>query len=99
MKHYYPTLGRLFACYLHQDWATEFDSAADAVSAFIAREPAAARTAAHKEIGHLLAHESEEAGLLAEMEKLHCYYWPAGDGLTARAWLTQVAAQLSEQKT
>ncbi len=97
MKRSYPALAQLFGCYLHQDWTVEFDTAADAVAAFLAHATPHTRMAAREEIGRLLAHAETEAKLVAQLEKLGCYYWPAGDGITAREWIGQLAEQIGAE--
>ena len=90
----YPTLARLFAAYLHQDWRMEAKTPFDAVRQFRTDDGQAAAEEACGDIARLLQDMSGEADLLAAIDTLGSDYSPALEDIPAREWLARVAKHL-----
>jgi hypothetical protein len=90
----HPALAQLFGAYFHQDWPAESATARGAVERFAHGEPAAVVRQAAADARALAASERAESDLQALLDAWGSEYHLAADGLTPRAWLTQVAAWL-----
>jgi len=64
------------------------------VREFVASEPASLVGQASAELRELLARHLAESELEQALDELGCYLYPAGTGITVRAWLEEVSALL-----
>jgi hypothetical protein len=91
-------LARFFGSVFHQDWSVNFDSSEAVVAQFFRdhvdkKELVAIVRALRK----LLAFDANEETMLVRLVELDCELYPPGLGLTARAWLTDVAEKLDRE--
>lgn len=90
----YPTLARLFAAYVNQDFDVHGPDPLDAVRAFVRDVTPATRARAADEAARLLRRARTETGLDRTLGALRCGVWPKARGTTARGFLEAVAAVL-----
>ena len=94
----FPALYQLFGGYFHQDWRTEYATAADAVSSYVGDAPRDAVRAAVAELDRLLASGFDEAQLEHIIERgFGCEYVPEREGTTMAQWLASVAVTLRDR--
>jgi len=91
----YRRLKDLLACYFHQDWKSDYDTAAAAVECYLDEWPTDEVSVVVKDIRQLLFDTKSEDELRETALMLGCYYEPRADSLTYREWLTAVCEQLS----
>lgn len=90
----YPNLHQFFGAYFHQDCFVDSPTATAVVELYAREWPADGVKAATRELRELLSSTTAEAELATTVDELGCYYIPSADGLTYRAWLSQVVRML-----
>jgi hypothetical protein len=90
----YPALSQLLAAYFHEDWKMDARNYAQLVREFVASEPPSLVGQASIELRGLLARPLSEAELEQALDEVGCYLYPAGTGITVRAWLDEVSVLL-----
>jgi hypothetical protein len=88
-----PHLTQLFGAYLHQDWDMEFSSSWEAVQVFRDSLSVDELVAAIDEVRTLLSLDDVQLNSKV-FEDLGLGYWPQGDGLEVREWLSLLAVEL-----
>lgn len=83
------SLARTLGCYLHQDWAAEFESVADAIGAILRECTPRDIAEAASEIDALITSASDQQ-LIEALADAGCFYNPPGDRLDHRDWLLDV---------
>jgi hypothetical protein len=89
-----PALRQLLTSYYHEDWTMDRRNYAEVVREFVESEPRELVSAATSELRVLLAKPVAEQALEDGLGEVGCYFYAPGAGLTARAWLTDVAELL-----
>jgi hypothetical protein len=94
------SMRQFFGAYFNQDWALEFGTTDNALSAYIRdRGPGAEselKELARSILGFAGKYQGEEALTEALYKELECEYYPPADGLSTRRWLEEVAARLEK---
>jgi len=90
----YPVLANFLACYLNQDWPDEYETAEEAVDAFVKDDPKDVIASAKKEIESLLESDLTERALERLIYSFGCYYNLSYDDRTPREWLQMIARRL-----
>lgn len=91
-------LESFFGSVFHQDWCDDFDSSDAVVAQFFRDHPDEKELAAIvRALRKLIATDTDEKTMLARLYELGCYLYPPGLGLTARAWLTDVAERFDRE--
>jgi hypothetical protein len=94
------TLARFFGSVFHQDWCVDFDSSDAVVAQFFRDHPDKKELVAIvRALRKLLAIDADEETMLARLVELDCELYPPGLGLTARAWLSDVAEKFDREIT
>jgi hypothetical protein len=92
-----PTLRHLLGAYLHQDWADEFPTVWEGVTAFMRDEPAMVDPL-RADVDTLLAEgRSEDALRRLLVDECGIGYWAPGDGLSFSEWLAELRARLTQK--
>ena len=94
MRSNFSHLEELIGGYFHQDWKTYASTAAAVLERYLNEWPAEDIPKVAKELLAVLA-QSDQA-IDATMNLMECGYWPAGDGMSYRDWLTQMARRLAK---
>lgn len=97
----YPLFSGLCGAYLHQDWDLEDPDPYTAVDRFIEDMSTSAVQPLLDEIDRLraqLRQRSEDQALDLLLD-FHCYYYPAGVGLTVDAWLVNLSKRAAARKS
>ena len=89
-----PALRQLLTSYYHEDWTMDRRNYAEVVREFVESEPRELVSAATSELRALLAKPLEDQTLEDGLNDVGCYFYSPGAGLTARAWLSDVAGLL-----
>lgn len=92
----FQMLPAFVAGYLHQDWDTEYDDAADAVGDFASKEPPSTVDATVSELDALLSMELSDEELTRWLVENGCYYRPIA---STREWLWEVRDQLIQGRS
>jgi len=94
IAHDYPALAQLLSSYFHEDWKMDARNYRQLVDEFRSSEPATLVSRAADEARALLATPIGDAELEQALDDLGCYLFPAGNGLTSREWLGEIAELL-----
>ena len=89
-----PALQQLLTSYYHEDWTMDRRNYAEVVREFVDSEPRELVSAAAAEARLLLAKPLPDQALEDGLREVGCYFYSPGAGLTARAWLSEVAGLL-----
>jgi hypothetical protein len=84
-------LDQFLGGYFHQDWPDDAPSWQAVVERYRGENTDAGRVA--QEIVQLIQCHPGDDSLVAELNRLGCYYWPEAPG-SYRAWLSEVAVAL-----
>lgn len=89
-------LKQFFSSYFHQDWRYDAQTTTEVVYEYKrAASPPEIRRLREAIMKHLEQEDEKTLELSLESE-LGCYYLPSADGISAHAWLEQVAEILAE---
>jgi hypothetical protein len=93
----FKALKQFFDCYFHQDWADEFESTSDVVSAFLAAEPEDLVNEVRVQLRKLLELGDENSTALKDMViRLGCGYYLSDDD-AYRRWLKMIHDELQKR--
>lgn len=101
MNNVMDKLRQFFSGYFHEDWPLEAASSDQVLAAYLRQRHSPddlIRLAASIDSYTRATADDEELEQLL-LADLGCYYVPAADGLSARAWLGRVATQLRDGAT
>lgn len=88
-------LFNFFAAWFNQDWGCDYDTAQAVVNDYMrTAEPGEIRELGDAILDYLKCFTSDEELEKRLLADLGCYYYPGGEGLSTKAWLTAVADQL-----
>ena len=96
MMNLHPSLELLLSGYFHQDWDLDASSPAQIVARFATREPPTAVRNAIASIAAILSRRDSEVAAEELLKEVSSQFSPEAFGLTPRAWLQEVRAQLEE---
>jgi hypothetical protein len=90
-------LFQFFAAYFHEDFLDEASTPSEVVSRFVNEGGPGfdLRKLSQEIVAYVDEHQDEKELGKALVAELGCYYAPMSQGISTRAWLLDVAAQLS----
>jgi contact-dependent growth inhibition (CDI) system CdiI-like immunity protein len=92
----FPNLWQFLGGYFHQDWMHDASDPDDIIKVFVNDSSNDVLASVRTELNKLLNQDLSDADLRELLTKLGCYVHYPAFGMTAREWLTQVRARLSE---
>jgi len=98
MNKQFPELHDFFGAYFHQDWPAEYQTAEQALDAFLAESDLEILETVLQELGVLLKQRKTECEMKEYLlRELSCYYsyWTAWE--TSEAWLHDIACRIARK--
>ena len=93
----FPELTQFLGGYLHEDWVDDYETADEAVFHFLSVARVEQVSAAKRELDAFMKLNLDDASLAEALSlDLGCSYYPPGDGLSCREWLSTVQALLTQ---